>query len=130
MVNLEAVYVLSAAIINFVLCGIWYTVFNKQWMLAWGLTEKCINRKDPGPFLIAFIGSLWTSYGLFLIIKHIQPKTLSELLTISVGAWLFILVGMSAKHYAFACKSLKAFCIDYGVDLVGIIVMSLIIWQY
>jgi hypothetical protein len=130
MVNMEAVYVLGAAIINFIVGGIWYGVFGKQWMQAWELKEKDVNRKDPGPYLIAFIGSLWTSYGLFLIIKHIQPKNFEEIFTVAIGTWLFILVGMGGKHYAFAGKSFKAFAIDYGLDLVGIVIMCLIIWQY
>jgi hypothetical protein len=77
---------------------------------------------------VSFIGSVWASYGLFLIIKHIMPKNLQELFTISVGTWLFLIVGMSAKHYAFAGKSLKAFCIDYFLDLIGIVLMSFILW--
>ncbi len=124
---MEAALVIGAAFLNFILGGIWYGVFDKQWMLAWNLDHKTINRKDPQPYLIAFIGSLWASYGLFLIIKHIQPKDFSELITIAFGTWLFILVGLGAKHYAFARITLKAFLIDYGLDLLGIIAMSFII---
>tara|TARA_Y100000768_G_scaffold388834_1_gene387725 strand:+ start:33345 stop:33731 length:387 start_codon:yes stop_codon:yes gene_type:complete len=126
---MEAVWVLLAGIINFILGGLWYALLGKQWMSAWGISEKDINRKDPTPYLIAFIGSLWAAYGLFLVIKHIQPKNIEELLTIGVGAWLLLFVGMGAKHYAFAGKSLNAFLIDYGLDLIGFIVMSLIIWN-
>lgn len=127
---MEAINVLLAAVINFLLGGIWYALFAKQWMMAWELREEDVNRKDPVPYLIAFIGSLWAAYGLFLIIKHVQPKNLVELLTIGVGSWLFLFVGMGAKHYAFAGRNLKAFLIDYGLDLIGFIVMSLIIWQF
>ena len=65
----------------------------------------------------------------FLIFKHIEPNGLDEVLAIAIGTWLFIQVGMTAKHYAFAGKSLKCFMIDHIVDLIGFIVMSLIIWQ-
>lgn len=126
---MEVIYILTAAVVNFALGGLWYTLFSKQWLLAWGLKEESIDRKDPVPYLIAFIGSFWAAYGLFLIIKHIQPKNLEELLTIAIGSWLFIFVGMGAKHYAFAGKSLKAFLLDYGLDFFGFLIMSLIIWQ-
>ena len=99
-------------------------------MKVWGISKSEFNSKDPGPYLISFIGSLWTSYGLFLIIKHIQPKNLEELLTISIGTWLFIVVGLGAKHYSMAGKCMKAFAIDFLIDLFGIILMSLVIWQY
>lgn len=124
---MEAILVISAAVLNFVLGGIWYGFFNKQWMLAWNLDNKKVNSKDPKPYLIAFIGSLWASYGLFLIIKHIQPKNISELMTIAIGTWMFILVGLGGKHYAFARVKGKAFLIDYGLDLVGIILMCFVI---
>lgn len=126
---MEAALVIAAAVLNFILGGIWYGAFGKHWMLAWNLDEKTINKKDPQPYLIAFIGSLWASYGLFLIIKHIQPKDFSELITIAVGTWLFILVGLGAKHYAFARVNLKAFCIDYLLDLIGITLMCFIIGE-
>lgn len=120
--------VLSAAIINFILGAIWYTFFGSLWMKEWKLSERDINRKDPVPYLVAFIGSIWTSYGMFLIIKHIVPKSFGELFAIAFGTWLFIIVGTSAKHYAFAGKSLRAFGIDYLLNLIGIFLMSLILW--
>lgn len=127
MLNSEPALVISAALLNFCVGGIWYMVFKKQWLAAWNIKESELDPKDPTPFLIAFIGSLWTSYGLFLIIKHIQPKNFSELISIALGAWLLLLVGTGSKHYAFAGKSFKAFIIDYGADLVGIVLMCLII---
>lgn len=124
---MEAAVVIAAATLNFILGGVWYGIFRKQWMLAWNLSQSDVRSSDPKPYLVAFIGSLWASYGLFLIIKHIQPKSLLELLTISIGTWMFILVGFGCKHYAFARLKAKAFIIDYGLDLVGIILMSFII---
>lgn len=124
---MEATLVISAAFLNFIIGGVWYMAFGKQWTSAWKINETEINKKDPIPYLIAFIGSLWASYGLFLLIKHIQPQDFSELITLAVGTWLFILVGLGAKHYAFARVSLKAFFIDYGLDLIGIVAMSFII---
>ena len=124
---MEAASVITAAVLNFVLGGIWYAIFDKAWMGAWNLDIKKINKKDPKPYLIAFIGSLWASYGLFLIIKHIQPKNLSELMTIAIGTWMFILVGLGSKHYAFARVKGKAFIIDYSLDLIGILIMCLVI---
>jgi hypothetical protein len=127
---MEAILVIGAAVANFVLGAFWYGLFRNQWMLARNLSDYQINDKDPKPYLIAFIGSLWASYGLFLIIKHIHPKDMSELLTIAIGTWMFILVGFGSKHYAFARVKGKAFVIDYGLDLMGVIVMCLIINEY
>jgi hypothetical protein len=124
---MQVILVIAAAFINFTLSAIWYGIFDKQWLSAWDLDDSKVKKMDPKPYLISLIGSLWASYGLFLIIKHIQPKNIEELLTIAVGTWLFILVGLGAKHYSFARVKGKAFVFGYGLDLVGIIAMSFII---
>ena len=125
----ESIMVSVAALVNFFLGGIWYSIFKKRWLSAWDMDESDVNSKDPAPYLIAFIGSLWASYGLFVLLKHIQPKNLMELLTIALGLWLFVFVGLGAKHYAFSRRSLSAFLIDYGLDLVGIMTMCWLLWR-
>ena len=125
---MEAILIIMAAISNSIFNGVWSFYLSCSWRRAWGL-QNSEAQKGPTPFLIAFIGSLWTSYGLFLIIKHIKPKNLEELMAIAIGAWLLILIGMTAKHYAFANKSMKELIIDYSQDLVSFILMSLIVWQ-
>ena len=127
--SIESITVIASGFLYFCLGGIWYGILGKSWIQAWGLNEKEINQKDPIPYLIAFIGSIWTAYGLFILIKHVEPKNLSEALTIGVGTWLFLVVGSTAKHYAFARVSLKAFFIDYLLDLIGITILSIVIWQ-
>lgn len=121
------VYVLSAAVANFVLGWIWFKTLGKELSFTGGRRREDTRRKDPTPYLIAFIGSLWASYGIFLIMKHIRPQNFTELMTIALGLWVFILVGLGSKHYAFANKSIKRFLYDYGLDLVGVIVMTMIL---
>lgn len=127
---MEVILVISAAFINFVLGAIWYGVFGKQWIKAWDLNAEDISPKDPIPYLVAFIGSLWSSYGLYLMIKHIEPQSLVELITMAIGTWLLIVVGLGAKHYSFAGIRFKAFLIDYGLDLIGIIMMCFILSDF
>ncbi len=128
MFNNESFLVLLAAILNFLMTVIWYSVLKDKWMKALSLKESDLNAKDPKPLLITFIGSLWASYGMYLILKHIQPKNLEELLAVAIGTWLFIYVGMGAKHYAMAKRKFSAFSINYGIDLLGFVLMALIIW--
>lgn len=124
MFNSEIVVVLSGSVINFCLNGLWYLMIKRHTN-----TPQKSSSENPTPYLISFIGSLWASYGLFLMIKHIHPNSFSELLGIAIGAWLCILMALSAKHYAFSGQSLRSFAKDYLVDLLGIIVMSVIIWN-
>ncbi len=99
-------------------------------MLAWGLKETDVDKKDPKPYLVAFIGSVWTTYGMLLLIRHIHPNSLSEAFALGVGTWIFIVIGVGAKHYSFAMRSLTAFLIDYLLDLFGLVITSILIYLY
>ena len=90
--------------------------------------DKVLPIKDARPYLLSFIGSLWASYGLFILLKHVRPNGVFELLSVAIGTWLFVIVALGVKCYAFRNKGIKEFIIDYGVDLIGLILMSLIIW--
>ena len=126
----ELILVISAAIANFILGTVWYGVFGKNWSRAWRGEKNIKISKDPIPYLVSFIGSLWASYGLFLMIKPIQPRSMTELLTIAVGTWLLIVVGLASKHYSFAGVPIRKFLMEYGLDLVGITLMSIILSSY
>lgn len=123
----EAVLVIFAAICNFILVTLWFTsvgksIFKKDQAMA----KQHV--KDARAYLLSFIGSLWASYGMFVLLKHVRPNGIFELLSVAVGTWLFVIVALGVKCYAFRGKAMKDFVIDYGVDLIGLILMCLIIW--
>jgi len=124
----EAVYIISAAVLNTVFNGFWANFFQNSWRRIWNLPEKVNSTKGPTPYLISFIGSLWASYGVFLMIKHIQPRAIDELLTTAVGTWLFILIAMSAKYYSFEGRRVKELVVDYTQDLISLIMISYMVW--
>jgi hypothetical protein len=123
---MEAVYVVGAALFNFILICVWFHQRPKCSRREGSDLESSIA--DPTPYLIGFIGSLWTSYGLFLMIKHIRPNSVAELVTLVLGLWFFIIIGTSAKFYTFAGESFINCLKDKAIDLVGILIMSFIIW--
>ncbi len=88
---------------------VWQTMFSKQWRKAWNISEVDSHKHDTQSHMISFISSLGVSYGLFIMIKHIHPNGIIEVLSLGIGLWLLIVVGVSWKHYAYAGKSLKAF---------------------
>lgn len=126
--NTQALTVISAAFVNFTLIVIWRAAFKQRWIKAWGIDEAKMVTRDPKPYLMGFIGSLWASYGVFLIIKHMEPQNMQELLSICVGLWLFIKVGLDARRYAFLGDRFEAFVIDYSVDLIGIVLMGVMLY--
>lgn len=127
---MEAFYIVLAALLNSVFNGLWAVFIRKKWRKALKVSEKVYLAEGPVPYLISFIGSLWASYGLFLIIKHVRPKNLEELMTIAIGLWLLILIAMSAKYYAFEGKDMKELFIDYSQDLISFVLISYVLWIY
>ena len=125
---MEAVYIISAAVLNTVFNGFWVNFIQNKWRSVWSIPPRVNSNNGPTPYLISFIGSLWASYGLFLMIKHIQPRAMDELLTTAIGTWLFVLIAMSAKYYAFEGKRVKELVVDYTQDLISLIVMSYMVW--
>ena len=79
----DALWVITAAVVNFLLGAMWYSFFGKAWLSAWKLEKKDIRPNDPKPYLLAFIGSLYASYGLYLMLKHIHPQGFVEQLTVT-----------------------------------------------
>lgn len=128
--SIQAIVVIAAGLINYALCCIWYTTIGKKRVNAWKFEEDKVNPRNPIPYLVAFIGSLWTSYGHFILIKHIAPKNMVELLSIVIGIWLLIIVGTAAKHASFAGKGLRATVLDYTIDLIGGCIMGVMIWKW
>lgn len=47
--------VLVAALVGYAFGAAWYMALSKPWMKAVGLTEDTIDRKDPAPFIVAFL---------------------------------------------------------------------------
>ena len=128
MFESDAFSVLAATVIHFGVWASWCVLFGRQDSCLWKLNEESCQTKDPKPFIIGFMGALWSSYGLFLLIDKFKPKEFSDLLALAVAVWLFIIVGFSCKHVAREAKPVNAILKEYTVDLVAIILMSLVIW--
>ncbi len=127
---MEAVYIVSAAFINTVFNGLWATFIQCRWRKLWSVPDRVKKNSGPMPYLISFIGSLWASYGIFLMIKYIKPDSLQQLLIMAAGSWLFILIAMSAKYYAFEGRRMIELLIDYSQDFISFILISYVLWLY
>lgn len=128
MFDSDAFSVLSATVIHFGVWCTWCILFGRKDSCLWKMSQESCQTKDPKPYIIGFMGALWSSYGLFLMINMFKPKSITELLTLAFGTWLFIIVGFSCKHVARDEKPVNTILKDYSVDLVAIILMSLVIW--
>src|SRR5437868_2281439 len=126
--------VLVATVINFILGGMWYGVLGKAWLEALGKRKEDLNPKDPVPFITAAVGSFVNAAVLACAMTWIDPSqgwNLGHGIALGAVAALGILGAANVKHYAFSGWPTKLFAIDFGVDLIGFILMGiiLVIWR-
>lgn len=112
----EWYYLPIAALIN--------SLFTFFWQKHLG--HKVI--KGLSLWTLVFIGSLFNAWGMDVLQRLVEVVSLTHMLQISLGCWLFIVVATTAKHHALNGWSKKVFWIDYAGDLIGFILMGLIIY--
>lgn len=111
----------------------WYylpiaALINGFFTLMW--QKKVGHKKIQGTKILCliFIGSFFNAWGLDVIHRLVEVSTLTHVLQVSLGFWLFIVVSTSAKHHAINGWPKKLFWIDYGGDLIGFMIMGLVVY--
>lgn len=124
---MDLMYIFLASIIGFLFTIVWRVSFSKALTDGWKQESSNMNIKCPKYMLVSFIGSMWVSYGIFLLIKHVKPINYVQLLTLIVGMWLLILVGLSTKYYVIARINSKIFFVHSIGNLFHLIITALIL---
>lgn len=124
---MDLAYLFIAAFVGFIFTLVWRVCFSNALNDGWKQETSNLNIKCPKYMLVSFIGSLWVSYGTFLLIKHVKPKTYLELVTLMVGLWLLILVGLSTKYYVVARINSRIFFIHSFGNLFHLMLTALIL---
>lgn len=124
---MDLAYVIGAAIVGFVFSSMWRVCFSSALSDGWKQESSNFNIKCPKYMLVSFIGSLWVSYGVFLLIKHIKPDSYLELITTIFCLWFLILVGLNTKYYVAAkVNSRICFIHNFG-NLFQLLIIALIL---
>jgi len=131
-VNLAAVLV--AAIVTFILGGLWYTrsLFGNPWMKLVGKSEDELRKgARPTNYVIAFISGLITAYVLALIVGYAGSTTVWGGAGIGALCWLGFAGATSYLHNLFAGRPARLWAIDSGYSLVCFILAGVIlaIWR-
>lgn len=123
----DLIVVISAAALNFMFGLMWHVFVRKQREVSSSEISQDFKKKDPTRHLLNLIGSLWVSYGMFVMIKNIRPNNTLEILTIAIGTWFLIYIGLSAKHHNLKLVSYKKIVTDYTQDFIGLLIITFII---
>ncbi len=130
--------VVVAAIVSFVIGGIWYSrsVFGKAWMAALGRTQadmEAMRKQAPKGFAAGLIGALISSAVLAIFVAYARAAGVG-LPAGAVGGlvggflvWFGFLMTTSVAGAIFEGRSSKLLGINLGFSLVAYLVMGLII---
>jgi hypothetical protein len=120
-----------SALTFFVLGAVWYGLLGKAWLTALGKTESWTKQGSPlFAMLIAAGTALLMAFVMAYFLRLANPEDLRQGLGIGFLMWLGLSMGASAKHYAFSGLSLRLFLIDYGYDLLGMLVIAAILTSW
>ncbi|TFG26021.1 MAG: DUF1761 domain-containing protein [Promethearchaeota archaeon] len=130
MINIWAILVIT--VIYFILGGLWFTpfLFGKAWAKALNFN---LDERNPKPkhFISALIANFITTLFLALLLELIGFYDLLIALIVAVIIGIGFVLPIGLIDVIFEEKNFKAYLIDAGYHIVGIIIAGLILgaWQ-
>lgn len=94
--------VIAAAAAGWIFGAIWYGIIGKQWMVAAGLTEETINRKNYAAFIGSFICAILVAGMMRHIFIGAGVASLGKGALTGLGLGVFIATPWLATNYLFA----------------------------
>jgi hypothetical protein len=128
MIHIGAWSILPAAILGFLVGGLWYgPIFGKAWMAARGFTAESAKAGANMALIfgLTFVLNLFSSAVLFHVFEHIGVTGIHLALMVAGGAALGFIIPAIGVNYLFSRMTLKLFLIDAGYWLVIYLAMGL-----
>jgi hypothetical protein len=119
-----------ATFLYFLLGGVWFTVFQKAWLLGVGRTLEELKATGISPVItygLAIVTTLILAIFLSWIIQATGPQTAARGITIAIWTWFGVVFTTWATEYAFEARSLQIFFINTGYCLTGMIIMGAVL---
>jgi hypothetical protein len=128
--------VLIAAILAWLLGGVWYHVLAAQWLAAHGKSREAFaaemqaRRGTPAfyfPFVLAFVALLVMAWVLAGTMAHVGPITIRNGIVSAIFVWFGFVLTTIAVNYAFARNKPMLTVIDAGHWLAVLVLMGLVL---
>ncbi|WP_112320579.1 DUF1761 domain-containing protein [Oceanibium sediminis] len=119
--------VLLAALASFIWGGVWYGAMAKPWMAANELSEDTIDRRNPVPYVIAFIAAVLVAGMMRHILATQGADGLGAGAMTGFGLGLFIVTPWVATNYAFSGRPMNLTLIDGAYATVGCTIMGIVL---
>jgi len=125
--NINWLSVIVAAIVAFLIGGIWYgPIFGKAWMIESNFTEEDLQKRNmPKVFGLSLLLSFIAAFVLELFIGSAADLTFGVMAGFMAGiGWVSTMLGIL---YLFEMKSFKAYLINAGYCVVTLTAMGAIL---
>jgi hypothetical protein len=132
MIAHNLIVVVIAAVVAFLLGGLWYSplLFAKAWVAAHGYTpEKVAQMKKDAPkaYAISFLCQLVMAAVLAMLLLHLGATTWKHGAFWAAHIWLGFAATIGLMAHVYSDRKLAVFVIDSGYQLLYLVVMGAII---
>jgi hypothetical protein len=128
MIHIGAWSILPAAILGFLVGGLWYgPIFGKAWMAARGFTAESAKEGANMALIfgLTFLLNLFSAAVLFHVFEHIGVSGIHTAMMVAGGAAIGFIIPSMGVNYLFSRMTFKLFLIDAGYWLVIYVLMGL-----
>jgi len=125
-IHLNWLAIFVAAVATFLIGGIWYSMFEKQWMAANNFNKEHLSQRNlPLVFGLSFIFSLIMSFNLAMFIGAKATISFGMIAGFLTGfGWVFFSIAIISL---FEKRSLKYVLINGGYMVIAFTVMGTIL---
>jgi hypothetical protein len=121
-----------AALVYFMLGGVWFTVLKQPWLDGIGRTIDQLTLRASGvsptvSYLVAIVTTIIIALTLDWAIQATGPQTATRGIKIAALLWFGFIFTVIAAEYAFEIRSPEALAIVTGYPLTGMILMGAIL---
>jgi uncharacterized protein DUF1761 len=135
-VHINFLAVLVAAVVAFVLGGLWYSpiLFAKAWVNAHGYTEERVREMQANAakaYAVSFLCQFLIALGLAVLISYLHLERCVQGLKLAVLVWGGFAFPLGLMATMFSDKKITVLWIDTGYQLVYLLIMGsiLTVWH-
>jgi Protein of unknown function (DUF1761) len=121
-----------AALVYFMLGGVWFTVLKQPWLDGIGRTIDQLTLRASGvsptvSYLVAIVTTIIIALTLDWAIQATGPQTATRGIKIAALLWFGFIFTVIAAEYAFEIRSPETLAIVTGYPLTGMVLMGAIL---
>ncbi|RMD95272.1 MAG: DUF1761 domain-containing protein [Alphaproteobacteria bacterium] len=124
---MEVINVIVAAAVAWAFGAVWYSALGRQWMEASGLKPEDINRKDPVPFVVSFIGAVLVAGMMRHIYASSGITSIGGGIVAGLGMGLFLVLPWMVNNVLYAQRDRRLIWIDGGYPVIGMTLIGLVL---